>query len=64
MKLILESHIINHANSMLTITPTDSDFGIETRHSNKKLEEMATTYARKIIQKNLKFRILFSASFN
>ena len=35
----LESHIINHAKSILTITPTYPDFGIETRYIKKSSEK-------------------------
>ena len=46
----LESHNVNHANSILILTPIYRDFGIETRYFNKFLSEMATIYARLIIQ--------------
>ena len=42
----LDSHNINHANSLLTISPIYTDFGIESRYINKILKEMATIYAR------------------
>ena len=45
-KINLDSHNINHANSMLSITPIYTDFGIETRYINEILMEMATVYAR------------------
>ena len=58
----LESHNINHATSILTITPKYPDFGIETIYINKSLKEMATIYAKLINQYKFKY-ILFSASF-
>ena len=42
---ILESHNINHANS-LTIKPIYPDFAIETGYINEVLREMATIHAR------------------
>ena len=62
-KIILESHNINHANSLLNIEPKFPDTGIETRYVNKILKEMATNYARLINQYKCKNQILFSASF-
>ena len=63
LKIILESHSINHTNSILTITPTYSDFGFETRYFNEILKEMATIYARLKNQYKFNYHILFSASF-
>ena len=37
-KIPLESHNINHANSVLTIIQNYPDFGIETRYINKILK--------------------------
>ena len=37
-KINLESHNINHAKSILTITPIYPDFGIETRNITKNLK--------------------------
>ena len=62
-KIILESHNINHANSLLVIEPNFPDIGIETRCINKILKEMATIYARVINEYKFKYHILFSASF-
>ena len=59
----LESHNINHANSLLNIEPKFPDTGIETRHINKILKGMATIYARLINEYRFKYHILFSASF-
>ena len=44
-KINLKSHNVNHANSLLTITPKYTDFGIDTIYNNKILKEMATIYA-------------------
>ena len=49
-KINLESHNINHANSLLTIEANFPDIGMETRYVNKILKEMATIYARLINQ--------------
>ena len=49
-KIFLESHNINHANSLLKIEPNFPDIGIETRYVKKILKEMATIYARLINQ--------------
>ena len=62
-KIILESHNFNHANSLLNIEPNFPDIGIETRHINKILREMATIYARLINQYKFKYHNSFSASF-
>ena len=37
-KINLESHIINHANSLLNITPNFPDIAIQTRYINKILK--------------------------
>ena len=42
----LESHIINHANSILTITPNFPEFGIEFRYINKIKKELSVIYNR------------------
>ena len=62
-KINLDSHNVEHANSLLTIEPNFPDIGIETRYVNKILKEMATIYARLINQYKYKYHILFSASF-
>ena len=62
-KINLESHNINHANSLLTIEPNFRDIGIETRYINKILKEMSVIYARLINQYKFKCHILFSAGF-
>ena len=62
-KISLESHKINHANSLINIVPNFPDIGIETRYINKILKEMATIYARLRNQYKFKYHKIFSASF-
>ena len=62
-KINLESHKINHVNSILTITPNFSEFGIEFRYINKIIKELSVIYARLINQYKFKYHTLFSASF-
>ena len=59
----LESHNISHANSIMTITPNFSEFGIEFRYINKIIKELSVIYARLINQYKFKYHTLFSASF-
>ena len=56
-KIILESHIINHANSFLINKSNFPDIGIETRYINKILKEMATIYARLMNHYKFKYHI-------
>ena len=62
-KINLESHNINHANSLLNYEPDFLDIGIETRYINRILKEMATIYSKLINQYKFKYHILYSASF-
>ena len=62
-KINLESHNVNHANSLLNIIPNFPDIGIETRYVKKILKEMATIYARLINQYKFKNHTVISASF-
>ena len=62
-KINLESHNLNHANSILTITPKNPEFGIEYRYINKIVKELSIVYARLINQYIFKYHTLFSASF-
>ena len=62
-KINLESHNINHANSILTITPNFPEFGIEFRYINKIVKNISNIYARLINQYKFKYHTLFSASF-
>ena len=59
----MESHNINHAISILTITRNFAEFGIELRYINKIMNELSVIYARLIHQYNFKYHTLFSASF-
>ena len=62
-KINLESHNINHANSILTITPDFPEFGIEFIFIYKNIKELSVIYARLISQYKFKYHTLFSASF-
>ena len=62
-KTNLESHIMNHANSLLNIEPNFPDIGIEFRYINKIIKKLSVIYARLINQYKFKYHILFSASF-
>ena len=62
-KIILESRNFSHANSILTILPKFSEYGIEFRYINKIVKELSVIYARLINQYKLKNHTLFSASF-
>ena len=62
-KINLESHNINHANSILTITPNFSEFGIEFRYINKIVKELSVIYARLINQYKFRYHTLFTAIF-
>ena len=62
-KINLESHNINHAISILTITPIFSEFGIEFRHIKKIIKELSVIYARLINQYKFKYQTLFSYVF-
>ena len=62
-KTNLESHNIDHANSLLKIIPNFTDIGIEKRYVNKNLKELSVIYARLINQYKYKYHVLFSASF-
>ena len=62
-KTNLESHNFSHANSILSIIPKFSKFGIEFRYINKIIKELSVIYARLINQYKFKYHTLFSASF-
>ena len=62
-KIILESLVLNHASSVLAITPIFPELSNKTRNINTFVKEMATIYARLINQNYFKYRIIFSASF-
>ena len=59
----LDSHNINHANSILTITPNSQEIVVEFRYINKILKELSVIYARIMNRYTLKKHTLFSASF-
>ena len=59
----LESQNINHAKSILTITPNCPQFGVEMGYNNKIKKELSVRYARLINQNTFKYHTLFSASF-
>ena len=61
-KINLDSHNINQANSLLTITHIFPNIGIETRYFNQILKKMATYYTRLTNQYIFKYHILVSAS--
>ena len=44
-KVNLDSHQINHATSILTITPNYPEFGIEVRYTKKTMKELSVIYA-------------------
>ena len=62
-KINLESQNINHANSILTITPNFPELVNEFRYINKIVIELSVFYARLINQYKNKYHTLFSASF-
>ena len=62
-KFNLESHNINHENSLLNVALIFPDIGFETRYNFKVLKELATNYARLLNQFECKYHIIFSASF-
>ena len=62
-KIILQSHNINHPNSILTITPKYPDLGFERRYIKKILKKMAFIYTILINQYKFKNHIFFSANF-
>ena len=61
-KLNLESHNINPAISILTITPIYPYFCIETRYISRILKEMATIYAGLVKRFMFEYHKKFSAS--
>ena len=63
LKINLESHNTNHANSILTITCKYPEIGIEYRYINKIIKELSVIYARLINQYKFNYHTLFSASF-
>ena len=62
-KIKLASHNFSHANSILSIIPNFTEFGIEFRYINKIVKELSVIYARILNQYKFKYHTLFSASF-
>ena len=54
-KINLESHNFSLANSILTILPKISEFGIEFRYINKIVKELSVIYSRLINQYKFKY---------
>ena len=48
VKIILDNHHTNHANSKLTIIPNCPDFGVEVRYINRIVKCLSVIYARLI----------------
>ena len=63
-KINLDSHLINHDNSKLTIIPYHPEFGIEFRYINKIMKELSVIDARLINQYKFKYQTVFSARFD
>ena len=64
IRINLDSHHINHANSKLIITPNYTEFGMEARYINKIVKDLSVTYARSINQYKFKYQTVFSATFD
>ena len=54
VNLKLDSHLINHSKSNLTIKPYFPEFGVDIQYFKKNLKEMAIIYAWLKNQKKLK----------
>ena len=59
----LDSHKLNHAKSILTITPIFLEIGIEFRYINKIIKELSVIYDRLKNQYKFKYHTLLAASF-
>ena len=57
-KINLESHKVNHVNSLLNMIPKFPDSGIQTRYINEILKEMTTSYGRLLNQ--FRFKISYN----
>ena len=66
LKITLQSHQINQANSKVNIKPKFSEFVIEVRYCNKFFKEMATVYVRLKTQYKYKYKsqTVLSARFD
>ena len=60
----LESHLINHANSILKFKPKYPEFGIEIPNINKIMKELSIFCASLLNQYKFKYQIVFSARFD
>ena len=58
-KFNLNSHNINHANSILSVLSFYTDIGITTRYILKVLKEVANNYTRLISQYKFKYHTYF-----
>ena len=63
-KINLDSHILHHTISKLTITPYHPEFGIEVRYINKIMKELAVIYGRSKTRYKFKYQTVFSARFD
>ena len=64
LKIFLDSHILHHKNSKLTITPNYPEFGIEVRYIIKIMKELSIIHARLINQYKFRYQTVFSARFD
>ena len=64
LKINLDTHRINRANSKLTITPNYPEFGVEVRYINKIIKELTVIYARLMNQYNFKNQTVLPARFD
>ena len=62
--ITLDSHLINHANSKLTITPNYPEIGIEVCFIIKIMKTLSIISARLIIQYKFRYQTVFSARFD
>ena len=62
-KISLESHNVNHVNSILINAPNFLEFGFEVRYINEIIKEISVFYARLINQYKFRHHTLFSPSF-
>ena len=64
LKINLDEHHINHANSQLTIIPNYPEIGIKVRYINKTIKESSVIYARIINHHIFKYQTVFSAKLD
>ena len=63
-KINIDAHLINHANSKVTITPNYPEFGIEVRYINKIENDLCVFYATLTNQYKFNFQTVLSARFD